>query len=137
MSNPDFVDDSILGRLRDIYTNISGLLTGIVLAAGSAVIGKVGHDITGITSGSKTIDAAGTPERLAAASVGAKGTIVQAIPANTKRVAVGGSTVDETAATVKGNILNPGESIYIPLDPYLIYGDAQVNGEGFTYNILT
>ena len=41
MANPDFRDDSILGRLRDIYTNISGLLTGIVLAAGTARIGTV------------------------------------------------------------------------------------------------
>ncbi len=41
MSNPDFSADSLLGRLRDIYDAIVGLLTGIVLAAGSAVIGKV------------------------------------------------------------------------------------------------
>jgi len=41
MSNPDFVQDSILGRLRDIYTAIVALLTGVILAAGTAIIGKV------------------------------------------------------------------------------------------------
>ena len=44
MANPDFVGDSLLGRLRDIYTSVVGLLTGIVLAAGTALIGKVGID---------------------------------------------------------------------------------------------
>ena len=136
MSNPDFVDDSILGRLRDIYTNISGLLTGIVLAAGSAIIGKVGHDITGITSGTKA-GTAGTAVRLAAASINAKWTLVQATPANTQRGAVGGSTIDETPATVKGHILYPGESVWLPLDPYNIYWDAATGTESVIYNALT
>ncbi len=107
------------------------------IAAGANAIGKVGHDVTGITSGSKAVTTAGEAERLAAASIGAKYTIVQADPANTKRVAVGGSTVDETAATVKGTILNPGEPFMLPLDPYLIYADVQVNGEKIIYNALT
>ncbi len=46
MSNPDFKEDSLLGRLRDIYDAVTGLLTGVVLAAGSALIGKVGIDQT-------------------------------------------------------------------------------------------
>jgi len=107
------------------------------LPVGGNIIGKVGHDITGITSGSQVTTTAGTPVRLAAASISAKYTIVQAIPANTKRVAVGGSTVDETAATVKGTILNPSESVLLPLDPYNIYVDPQVSTEGVTYNALT
>jgi len=44
MANPNFVDDSILGRLRDIYTSVVALLTGTILAAGTALIGKVGID---------------------------------------------------------------------------------------------
>ncbi|MFA4917122.1 MAG: hypothetical protein WC560_10690 [Syntrophales bacterium] len=41
MTNPDFIQDSILGRLRAIYDAIVALLTGVVLAAGTAVIGKI------------------------------------------------------------------------------------------------
>lgn len=37
MANPDFKDDSLLGRLRDIYTSLSG----VILAAGTAIIGRV------------------------------------------------------------------------------------------------
>lgn len=107
------------------------------IAAGTNIIGKVGHDVTGITSGSKAVTTAGTAERLAAASIGAKWTLVQAKPANTTRVAVGGSTVDETPASVLGTILYPGESVWLPLDPYLIYCDPATSGEGATYNALT
>lgn len=107
------------------------------IAAGSNIIGKIGHDVTGLTSGSKAVTAAGTAERLAAITASAKWTLVQAKPANTQRVAVGGSTVDETAATVKGTILYSGEMVWLPLDPYDIFCDPQVSGEGVTFNYLT
>jgi len=90
-----------------------------------------------IISGKKAVTAAGTAERLAAASINAKWTLVQAIPANTSRIAVGGVGVDETAASVKGTILYPGEMVLLPIDPYNIYADPAVNGEGVTYNVLT
>lgn len=41
MTNPNFQDDSLLGRLRDIYDAIASLVTGTILAAGTAIIGKV------------------------------------------------------------------------------------------------
>ena len=85
-------------------------------------------------SGSKTVTTAGTAERLASTPVGASSCVVQADPANTKRVAVGGVEVDETAATLKGIFLNPGESEPFPEDPYYIYADVQVNGEKVTFN---
>jgi len=55
MANPNFQDDSLLGRLRDIYTNISGLLTDIVLAARTARIGTVSGVLKEIRT-SKVID---------------------------------------------------------------------------------
>lgn len=98
----------------------------------------VGHAITGIQSGSKAVTTAGTSETLSSA-LAAKYVQIQAKPANTGRVAVGGSAVDETAASIKGIILYPGESTpWIPIDNLAeIFVDVAVNGEGVTFNYLT
>jgi len=93
-----------------------------------------GHDII---SGGKAVTTAGTAERLATARVSAIYTVVQALPANTGRLAVGNEDVDETAASVKGTILYPGESVTLPLDPYDIYCDVATSAEGVTYNAFT
>jgi len=119
----DVNSDEILAAIQD-------LVTGIVLAASTAVIGKVGHDIT--TFGSVTVvGVAATPTALAASSTPAKYAKVQNNPANTGRAAVGDSAVDETAASVEGLILYPGESTpWIPCDNLTdIYIDVAVNGE--------
>ena len=102
----------------------------VTLLAGTAVVGKTGHDIT--TFGSVTVvGVAGTPTALAASSTPAKYAKVQNNPANTGRAAVGDAAVDETAASVEGLILYSGESTpWIPCDNLTdIYVDVAVNGE--------
>ena len=135
MSNPtNFVDDNQLGRLRDIYDAIVGLLTGVILAAGSAVIGKVGHDSTGIGSGVKTVTTAGTDVALAS-STAAKWVIIQAQTDNTSAVAIGASGVDATVATGTGLLLYAGDwTPRLDIDNLAdVYVDALVSGEGVRY----
>lgn len=137
MSNPDFVDDSILGRLRDIYTSIAALVTGVVLAAGTAIIGKVGHDVTGIGHGVTVVTTAGTDVVLAA-STPCKVLIIQAQTDNTNPVAVGATGVDATIATGTGIILYPGESLVLEVDNLAdVFIDSITNGEGVRYTYLT
>lgn len=123
---------TLLRRLKD-------LLTSIVLAAGSAVIGKVGHDITGIDDGRKTVATAGT--RLALASTtAAKLVIVTAYPHNTGIVVVGGANVVAAADTRRGTPLYAGESTpWIPIDDLAeVYIDATLSSsEGATFSYLT
>ncbi len=138
MSNPtNFVDDNPLGRLRDIYDAVVGLLTGVVLAAGSAIIGKVGHDVTGIGHGVKVVTTAGTDVVLAA-STACKIVIIQAQTDNTNPVAVGATGVDATIATGTGIILYPGEVITLEVDNLAdVYIDSITNGEGCRFTYLT
>lgn len=137
MANPDFVQDSILGRLRDIYTSVVALLTGTILAAGSAVIGKVGHDVTGIGNGVKVVTTAGTDVVLAA-STACKMVFIQAQTDNTSAIAVGATGVDATLATGTGIILYPGESITLAVDNLAdVFIDSLVNGEGVRFTYLT
>ncbi len=140
MSNPtNFVDDTILGRLRDIYDAVVGLLTGIVLATGSAIIGRVGHDMTGIGHGVKTVTTAGTDVALVSSSTPAKLVIVQAQTDNTNAVAVGGSGVDATVATGTGVILYPFDPpLVLEVDNVAdVFVDSLVNGEGVRFIYLT
>ncbi len=104
--------------------------------------GKVGHNVTGLTSTRKVVATAGTPERLVAASTPCKYVILTAIATNTGRVMYGNSAVDETPATAKGNPLYVVSGIpqthMIPCDDaYDIYLDSAVNLEGVVFNILT
>jgi len=108
------------------------------LPAGTNAIGKVGHDVTGGASFTQKTTTAGTPVRLVGAATGAKYCDVQAVPANTKRICVGmDNSIDETAATVRGDILHPGESKRYPTDPYNLWVDPQVSTEGVTGNYYT
>ncbi len=138
MGNPtNFVDDNQLGRLRDIYNAIAALLTGIVLAAGSAIIGRVGHDVTGIGHGVKVVTTAGTDVVLAS-STACKVVIIQAQTDNTSVIAVGATGVDATVATGTGILLYPGEVIVLQVDNLAdVYIDSLVNGEGCRYTYLT
>jgi len=126
-------------QLAAILAAVAALETDIVLAAGTNAIGNVGHNITGIASSNRAVTTAGTRVTLTAASTPAKYVKIQAKPANTGRIAVGGSSVDETPATVDGLILYAAEnSGWIPCDDLVdIYLDSSVSAEGVTYIYLT
>jgi hypothetical protein len=105
------------------------------IATGTNAIGRVGHDITGVGHGVKTVTTAGTDVALAASTV-CKKVDIQAQTDNTSIIAVGGSGVDATVATGTGIVLNPGECYSLEIDNLAdIYIDSLVNGEGarFTY----
>jgi len=122
---------TLLRRLKD-------LLTGIVLSAGSAIIGKVGHDITGISDGRKEVATAGTRVALVASSTPAKIVIITAETDNTGYIVVGGATVVAALATRQGTPLNAGDSITLEIDNLAdVYLDATVNTEGVTFVYLT
>ena len=108
------------------------------LPAGTNVIGKVGHDVTGIGDGRETVDAAGTAQAIAASTV-AKAVKITAETDNTDVICVGGSTVVEADATRRGMPLYPGESTpWIPCDNLAdIFIDAAVQDEGVTFIYLT
>lgn len=88
-----------------------------------------------ISDGRKTIAAAGTAEKLAAASTPAVSVEIRALDANTKPVAVGSSTVKAKAAEARGRLLKAGESVKLegPLNLNSLFVDAEVNGEGVSY----
>ncbi len=116
-------------------TNAGTFATQATLQAGTANIGVVGHNITGIGHGVKTVTTAGTDVALAA-STACKKVDIQAQTDNTSLIAVGGSGVDATIATGTGIVLNPGETYCLEIDNLAdIYIDSLVSGEGvrFTY----
>ena len=103
------------------------------LPAGTAAIGKFGHDTTGIGDGVKTVATAGTDEVLAS-STPCKWVMITAQTDNTNYVAVGASGVDATSATGDGIPLAAGDSVFIMTDNLAdIYVDSLVNGEGVRY----
>lgn len=123
-------------RVRGDVTN--GLDVDITrLPTGTNAIGRVGHDITGIGHGVKTITSAGTDEALAT-STACKRVVIQAQTDNTTGVAVGGTGVDATVATGNGVFLYPGDSIELEIDNLAdVYIDALTNGEGVRYTYFT
>ena len=122
--------NTLLARVKD-------LLTGIVLAASTNAIGKVGHDVTGIGHGVKVVTTAGTDVVLATTTA-CKLVIIQAQTDNTGIIAVGASGVDATIATGTGVALYAGESITLLADDLAdIYIDATVSGEGVRYTYLS
>lgn len=117
--------------------SIISALAAVILAAGSAVIGKVDHTTTGIGHGVKTVTTAGTDVVLAS-STPAKWVTIQAQTDNTGYIAVGASGVDATIATGDGVLLSAGESITIPCDNLAdIYIDATVSTDGVRYTYGT
>ena len=108
------------------------------LPAGTNIIGKVGHNISGIGHGVKVVTTAGTDVPLVASSTPAKGVIVQAQTDNTDKVAVGATGVDATEATGTGVILDPGDAVTLEVDDLAdVYIDALVSGEGCRFTYLT
>ena len=110
-------------------------LKGVILAAGSAIIGRVGHDSTGIGHGVKTVSSAGAHEALVASSTPAKRVMLQAQTDNADGVAVGGDTVDATVATGDGILLYAGDwTPWVNVDDLTdIYVDALASGEGVRF----
>jgi tetrahydromethanopterin S-methyltransferase subunit B len=105
------------------------------LPAGTNAIGKVGHDITGIGHGVKTVTTAGTDVALAS-STACKKVDIQAQTDNTGVIAIGASGVDATVATGTGILLNAGDIYSFEIDNLAdVYIDSTVNGDGvrFTY----
>lgn len=113
------------------------LATDVALPTGSNVIGRTGHDITGIGHGVTTVTTAGTDVVLAG-STACKRVVIQAQTDNTSGIAVGGSGVDATVATGTGIYLNPGDAFELEIDNLNdVYVDSLVNGEGVRYTYFT
>lgn len=85
--------------------------------------------------GSKNVAAAGTPEKLLAASTPCSEVAVTARPGNTGKIAVGFSAAVRAAAGGEvGAILSPGDTISVPVgNVNQVYIDATVNGEGVSF----
>ena len=110
----------------------------LVMGTSTNVIGKVDHNVTGVTSGSKAVTTAGTAVKLVASSTPCKRVDIQGLYTNTSYVAVGGADVNATPATQKGLALSAGGMYSIACDDaFDLYVDSAVNGEGIAYNILT
>lgn len=130
------VQVDIVGSLPAGTNNI-GDVDVASIAAGTNAIGRVGHDITGIGHGVKTVTNAGTDEALAGSTT-CKRVVIQAQTDNTGYIAVGATGVDATVATGNGALLTPGASIEIDIDNLAdIFIDATVSGEGVRYSYFT
>ncbi len=109
----------------------------VTLLAGTAAIGKVSHDKSGIGHGVTTSTSVGTAVVLAASTV-AKVVIIQAQTDNTGAVAVGGSGVLATVATGTGVLLYAGDSIALEIDNLNdVYFDVTISGDGVRYTYLS
>ena len=107
------------------------------IASGTNAIGRVGHDITGMGHGVKTVTTAGTDEALAG-STACKRVVIQSQTDNTSGIAVGASGVDATVATGTGVYLNPGDAFELEIDNLAdVFVDSLVNGEGVRYTYFT
>lgn len=107
------------------------------LASGSNIIGRVGHDQTGIGDGRKVVTSAGTAEALAGSTT-CKRVILSALFENTGIVVVGTSTVVAASGTRRGMPLNPADTIEIDIDNLAdIFLDVTVSGEGVSYIYFT
>lgn len=140
---------SISAKLRRISQGLEDLKTNVVLAAGTAAIGKlaansgvdigsVGHNVTGIGDGRKTVTTAGTRVTLAS-STAAKQVTLTALSGNTGVIVVGGTACVAALGTRRGTPLNAGDSMGpIPVDDLNdINLDATVNGDGVSFTYLT
>lgn len=124
------IDNAISGN--EMQVDVVGSLP-----AGSAIIGNVGHAITGMGHGVKTITSAGTDEALAG-STACKRVVIQSQTDNTGLIAVGATGVDATVATGTGILLYPGDSFELEIDNLAdVFIDASVNGEGVRYTYFT
>ena len=148
--------DGLEGLLTTIDADTGGILTAVqlidnaisgsemqvdvvaALPTGANTIGRVEHTTTGIGHGVRTVTTAGTDVVLAASSTPAKWATIQSQTDNTGKIAVGAVGVDATIATGTGVLLDPGDTITLPLDNLTdVYIDATVSGEGVRYTYGT
>lgn len=109
------------------------LATDVALPAGTNLLGKIDHNVTGVGHGIKTITLAGTDEVLAG-STAAKYLTIQAQTDNTGWCAVGATGVDATVATGTGVLLAPGDSYSYSIDNLAdTFVDCTVSGDGVRY----
>jgi hypothetical protein len=100
-------------------------------------------DVTGsniiastVGDGRKTVTTSGTAEALST-STSIREVTVTAELNNTGTITVGGATVVDTVATRRGSPLYPGDSVTIASDDLAeVFIDAEINGDGVTYNYL-
>lgn len=91
-----------------------------------------------ITSGRKTVTAAGTCEVLSTETGVVQVLWISPLPTNTGYVSIGGSTTKSTAASEVGVTL---QAPFTPLElhnvrPSTVYVDASVSSEGVTFTYL-
>jgi hypothetical protein len=116
------------GDFVDVLTDSAGRQVVSLPASSGGVVSSLGQ-------GKKTVTTAGTPVALAATTSIAWVTI-EALQANTGRIAVGGSGVDATLTTGTGATLGSGDAATIRVsDLASVFIDSTVSGEGvrFTY----
>ena len=107
------------------------------ISAGTNIIGKVSHDITGGADGVKVVSTAGT-DAVLGGDVDCKKIDIQAQTDNTGVIAVGFTGVDATAAIGTGVILYAGDTYSLEMvNLNLIYIDSTVSGEGVRYTYFT
>ena len=118
--------------------NRAGLAQAVAdIKAGVASAGSGGGATVAstITPGSKDVTTGGTPEPLIGVSTAITKVDITALSSNTNTIVVGDNTVDATLATRTGTPLEPGDSVTIEIDDLnKVYIDAEVNGEGVTFN---
>ena len=109
----------------------------VTLLAGTADIGVVGHNVTGVADARAAVTTAGTANVIAA-STAAKSVIITAETNNTGIIVVGGSTCVAAVATRRGTPLEAGESMGLDCDNLNdIYIDSEVTGDGITFTYVT
>lgn len=135
------VGTPVFVRLSDGSAAIATLPVSLAslpaLVAGTAAIGKVDHNISGIGDGIKAVTTAGTRETLAG-STACKKVDITALTANTGIVVVGGATVVAAAGTRRGIPLSADSTYSLEIDNLAdVYLDVTVNGEGVSYAYYT
>jgi hypothetical protein len=150
MTYNDKTEDLLSRQIKPILGNTAKDGTGtyyfplvdadgqLIMGAGTAALGKVGHNISGAGNGRKVVTTAGTAVALATTTA-AKAVMITAETDNTNPVTWGGSGVIGALATRQGQPLYPGESSpWIPCDNLMdIYIDSLTNGEGVSFTYLT
>ena len=133
------VSNLVKGTVTSVETlpDLPGGTVDLITTVSSLSAGTVGHNISGVGDGVKTVTTAGSDEALAGSTT-AKRVTIQAQTDNTGLIAVGATGVDATEATGTGIILFAGDSITMMCDNLAdIFIDATVNGEGVRFTFLT
>lgn len=106
---------------------------------GGVALGGPGNPITGMQGGRKVSTTPGTAVQVDSTEKGitCTGVEVQALEGNTNQICIGGSDVDETAASRSGIVLQPGESrvLYVT-NLNMIWLDVQTSGDGIGYLLM-